>query len=72
MTSIWRGLNVGDEKSWAAVRMVVTLGTPELGEETLGATPTPAGTDIADEGLVRRLMLGVHRSPSVLSAVTRW
>ena len=43
MTSICRGLNVGDGKSWAAARMVVTLGTPELGDDTLGATPTPAG-----------------------------
>ena len=43
MTSICRGLNGGDGKSWAAVRMVVTLGTPELGDDTLGATPTPAG-----------------------------
>ena len=43
MTSICRGLNVGEGKSWAAARMVVTLGTPELGEDRLGATPTPAG-----------------------------
>ena len=34
---------MGDGKSWAAARMVVTLGTPELGDDTLGATPTPAG-----------------------------
>ena len=47
MTSICVGLNVGVGNVWAAVRMVVTLGTPELGEETLGATPTTAGTDIA-------------------------
>ena len=43
MTSICRGLNVGEGKSWAAARMVVTLGTPELGDDTLGATPTLAG-----------------------------
>ena len=43
MTSICRGLNVGDGKSWVAARMVVTLGTSELGDDTLGATPTPAG-----------------------------
>ena len=43
MTSICRGLNLGEGKSWVAARMVVTLGTPELGDETLGATPTPAG-----------------------------
>ena len=43
MTPICRGLNVGDGKSWVAARMAVTLGTPELGDETLGATPTPAG-----------------------------
>ena len=36
MTSICRGLNVGEGKSWAATQMVVTLGTPELGEDTLG------------------------------------
>ena len=41
MTSICRGLNVGDGKSWVAARMVVTLGTSELGDDTLGATPTP-------------------------------
>ena len=34
---------MGEGKSWAADRMVVTLGTPELGDDTLGATPTPAG-----------------------------
>ena len=43
MTSICRGLNVGDGKSWAAARMDVPLGTSELGDATLGATPTPAG-----------------------------
>ena len=43
MTSICWGLNVGEGKSWAAVRRAVTLGTPELGDDTLSATPTPAG-----------------------------
>ena len=37
-------LQVGEGKFWAAAWMVDTLGTPELGEDTLGATPTPAGT----------------------------
>ena len=38
MTPICRGLNVGDGKSRAAVRMSATLG-----DVTLGVTPTPAG-----------------------------
>ena len=44
MTSICWGLNGGVGNVRAAARMVVTLGTPELGEETLGAIPTTAGT----------------------------
>ena len=45
MTSICRGLKGGgDGKSRAAVRMAVTLGAPELVDDTpLGTTPTPAG-----------------------------
>ena len=34
---------MGDGKSWVAARMAVTLGMSELGDTTLGATPTPAG-----------------------------
>ena len=43
MTPICRGLNVGDGKSRVAARMAVTLGMSALGDDTLGATPTPAG-----------------------------
>ena len=43
MTPICRGLNVGDGKSRAAVRMAATLGRSALGDTRLGATPTPAG-----------------------------
>ena len=43
MTSICRGLKVGDGKSWAAARMVLTLGRPELEDDLLGTTPTAAG-----------------------------
>jgi len=45
MTAICRGLNGGEGNLWAASRMVVTLVTPDLGEEEiLGATPPPAST----------------------------
>ena len=47
MTSICRGLKVGEGNSWAAVRIAVTLGSLELREAkevTFGATPTSAGT----------------------------
>ena len=52
---------MGEGKSWAAVRMVVTLGTPELGDDTLGATPTPAGGAVSTlaDSMARRKVSGV-------------
>ena len=67
MTPICRGLNVGNGKSWVAARMVVTLGTSELGDDTLGATPTPAGGAVGmpDRSMARckasRSPVGVRR-----------
>ena len=61
MTSICRGLNVGEGKSWAAARMAVTLGTPELGDDTFGTTPTPAGGAVGTpaDSMARRKVSGV-------------
>ena len=60
MTPICRGLNVGDGKSRAAVRMAATLGPSDLGDYRLGATPTPAGGAV---GIPERVIVSRYREP---------
>ena len=52
---------MGKGKSWAAARMAVTLGTPELGDDTFGAMPTPAGGAVGTpaDSMARRKVSGV-------------